>query len=147
MERLDNPALKALADAWSVRVFEQLDQLGREVWPPLRELKGLLPRPRLVERHWVEGPAMLGEGVAWAVSHTVKPSAFDERGRLSQGEREYWLALIRPGSPPLLTIEGAEVTTGPLGGPEALVQMVEQARRFGPRRESFYGNKGPLSHP
>ncbi|HEC23730.1 MAG TPA: hypothetical protein ENI95_12530 [Chloroflexi bacterium] len=146
MGRIRKPELQTLADEWSPVVRELLDQLGKKIWPPKKERPSLLQKPRLITRYSLEGPAQRGNELAWALSHTTRPSSFDDTGRLTEGEREFWLVTLRPGDPPTFRIEGAQVIADIPADREALRKALRRARKMGPKVQTFYGNKGPLSH-
>lgn len=146
MGRIHNPALQTLADQWSDVITELLDRLGEQTWPPRKIRRGLLKKPEIVKRHLVEGPAQRGQGLVWALSHTSRPSSFDEEGNLSQGERHYWLLYLEVDSPPIFRIEGAGNVDDVPASRQNLERALEAARQQGPKIELFYGNKGPLSH-
>jgi hypothetical protein len=142
--RIDDLELQALAEQWSQIVKELLHEMGQRVWPPLKTRR-MLVRVNIVPRYLVEGPAQWGDSLVWAVSHTINPSSFDDQGRLSKGERACWLVMLHPGPPPTFTLEGRQIATGIAADRDALAQAVNDSVQSGPKSETFYGNKGPLS--
>jgi hypothetical protein len=146
MGRITDPGLQALAEAWSPVVLELLDEVGQRVWPPHKERRGLFGKPVIITRYSLEGPAQRSGQLLWALSHTSQPSTFDEYGTLSEGEREFWLVALQPGSPPLFSVEGARLHERIPVDSEALLKALNDSRKEGPKTERFYGNKGPLSH-
>ncbi|GEM_PF-3102924 len=146
MGRITEPQLRVLADEWTPVVLELLDEMARRVWPPVRERRGMFSKSTLITRYDLEGPAQRDGKLVWAVSHTSRPSAFDDYGQLSEGERQFWLVTLMPGSPPFFCVEGAQAHERIPVDKDALRQALNQAYREGPKTERFYGNKGPLSH-
>jgi hypothetical protein len=143
--RIHDPDLQHLADHWSPVVHELLHDVGQQIWPPIK-LRRMLVNVTTVARYVVEGPAQWGSALIWAVSHTTNPSSFDEQGRLSRGERAYWLVKLHPGNPAFFIVEGAQVITGVAADRDAVTLALKQAVQSGPKCENFYGNKGPLCH-
>jgi hypothetical protein len=137
---------RALAETWSPVVCEILEKIGQRCWPPKKERQGLLARPKKVARYGIEGPTPHGDGVAWALYHTSRPSSFDSHGTLTEGEREYWLVTLHPGAPPTFSVRGADAINAIPLDRSALQQALAAAQEAGPRVEVFLGNKGPLSH-
>jgi len=125
-------------------VFEVLDELGKRTWPPVKERQGLLSRPNLIARYSLEGPAQRGNEIVWALSHTSRPSTFDVDGKLTKGERQYWLVYLRAGEPLTFRVEGKTTLDGISADRWALREALKQADH--PVIEAFYGNKGPLRH-
>ncbi len=146
MGRIRQPELRDLADKWKPTVHELLDEMGRRTWRPKKERNWLFGETRVILRHSLEGPLPRGDAVAWALSHTSIPSSFDAQGTLSEGLREYWILSLELGPPPTFRIEGAESITNIPADERSLRQALVRARKQGPKVESFYGNKGPLSH-
>lgn len=146
MARIPEPGLQALLGTWSPRVMAALQAMGSQRWPPYQEKQGFLKRPKLIPRFAVEGPLERGGEVLWAASHTLSPSAFDKHGRLTQGEREYWIIGLSSGEIPCFRIEGAQVLEGIPAREDALQAALAEALASGPKRDQFYGNRGPLSH-
>jgi hypothetical protein len=144
VRRIDDLELQALAEQWSPVVIGLLHEIGQRVWPPLKTRR-MLVRVNIVPRYLVEGPAQWGDSLVWAVSHTINPSSFDDQGRLSKGERACWLVMLHPGQPPTFTLEGRQIATGIPAEQDALAPALSQAVQTGPKSETFYGNKGPLS--
>jgi hypothetical protein len=142
--RINDIELQQLAEQWSPVVYDLLHDLGRRVWPPLRTRR-MLVKVRLIPRYLVEGPAQWDDMLVWAVSHTSNPSSFDERGRLSKGERACWLVMLNQGESATFSIEGKQIISGITADREGLAQALSQAAQSGPKSETFYGNKGPLS--
>jgi hypothetical protein len=145
MGRIREPELRALAERWSPVVRSLLGELGEKTWPPVKIRYNLLRKPRVIERHLIEGPVWQGRRLAWALSHTNKPSVFDDRGRLTQGERKYWVVALASANPVSFRVEGAGVVEGIPAEESALREAIEAAGRQGPKVGSFYGNKGPLT--
>jgi hypothetical protein len=146
MGRIREPELKALAERWTPIVVDLLNELGESTWKPVKERYSLLRKPLIVKRHLVEGPVQRGTKLAWAVSHTGRPSAFNERGVLGEGERRYWMVTLDTTGPLSFRVEGAGVVEGITPEAGALKEALQKARGEGPKVEVFYGNKGPLSH-
>lgn len=146
MGRIVDPGLQTLADQWSPVVTSLLDALGSRVWPPKKQRQGLFRKPILIYRYSLEGPAQREGKLVWALSHTARPSSFDDRGVLGQGEREFWVITLSPGSSPRFTIQGSDVQPDIPADAEVLREALHAAQQAGPKREVFYGNKGPLSH-
>lgn len=146
MGRILEPALKTLDECWSPVVTDLLDGLGRKTWKPRQVRRGLLEKPVTVMRHLVEGPAQRGKVLLWAVSHTSRPSTFDERGELGEGERYCWIVALSSESPTTFKIIGANTIENIPPDEKALGEALRQAAQAGPKHETFYGNKGPLSH-
>jgi len=142
--RIGDPALRALAETWTPVVFEVLDELGKRTWPPLKERPSLLSKPNLIARYSLEGPAQRGDEIAWALSHTSRPSTFDDQGKLTKGERHYWLVYLRTGEPLTFRVESKTTLDGIPANQQALQNALKQAKD--PVTETFYGNKGPLRH-
>jgi hypothetical protein len=146
-EQPNESLLQSLAKAWSPVVLGALDELGKQSWPPLSERRGLLGKPRpTVTRYTLEGPKQRGNEFVWALSHTSRPSVFDDNGILTIGERHFWLVFLGTGSPSTFRIEGAEGLDEIPAEPQELKIALQRAGEVGPRVESFYGNKGPLTH-
>lgn len=146
MGRIREPELIRLAEEWSPVVHELLDEMGQRVWPHKKIRRSLFSRPEIIVRYTIEGPVQRGSAIAWSLTHTSKPSAFDSSGVLSKGERQFWLVTIHPGTPPQFAVEGAQTQAQIPVGREALFQALQQARKDGPMVQEFYGNKGPLSY-
>jgi len=146
MGRIREPELQGLAEQWSSTVYEMLRSLGDQRWPPKKIRRGLFSRPEIIQRYTVDGPTQWGNTLVWAVSHTSRPSAFDDSGNLTKGEREFWIIKLDRGPTPLFSIEGAEILSDIAADRNALSEALEQAQRSGPRVEEYFGNKGPLSH-
>lgn len=146
MGRIREPELQALAEKWSPIVTALLDQLGQQVWHPKKVRRSLFVKPQVIIRHLIEGPTQRSGKVLWSLSHTLVPSAFDDSGTLTKGEREYWLVALQQGDPPTFLVSGKETIENIPAGERALEQALKQAQVQGPKVESFYGNKGPLSH-
>lgn len=146
MGRIADSDLRRLADQWSPIIRELLHEMGTRRWPPLKQRQGLFGRPVLINRHDVEGPMERDGRLIWALSHTSRPSFFDERGILSKGERQFWLIALQAGEPLCFRIEGA--STHQTTSPEinSLRESLACAERDGPSITTFYGNKGPLCH-
>jgi hypothetical protein len=142
--RILEPEFQALADQWSPVVYDLLHDLGRQVWPPIK-VRHMLVRVKVVPRYLVEGPVQRGDSLAWALSHTINPSSFDEQGRLTKGERACWIVTLHAGQPPTFSIEGRQVSAGIPADHDALAQALRQAGQSAPQLETFYGNKGPLT--
>lgn len=147
MGRIRDSELAVLAEKWSPVVVELLGEIGNHVWPPKKIRRSLFSRAELVPRFSVEGPLQREQAVVWAISHTIKPSTFDDAGNLSEGEREFWLVKLEAGNPPMFTIEGAQKQDHLRADRDLLMQGFQRARKEGPKSERYYGNKGPLSHP
>lgn len=145
MNGIEDPDLRALAEEWSPLVMELLDALGRAVWPPKKFRRWLLDKPQTLMRYMLEGPARQGDSVVWALSHTSRPSSFDYYGRLTPGERHTWVIRLSPGSQPEFTVEGAQTHDHVPADRDALRAALDAAKSAGPRVQTFYGNKGPLS--
>jgi hypothetical protein len=146
MGRIDDAACQKLADAWSVRLLNALDELGCKTWPPFTAKRGFLAKPQEITPYSLEGPVQINGQVCWAVAHVRRPSSFSVAGTLSPGECDFWLIRLRPGDPPIMTIEGAETTSVAVSVGTDWQGVLEQAATAGPKREQFYGNKGPLRH-
>ena len=146
MGRIQEPALRDLADRWSPIVQELLYEIGQRVWPPKKIKRSIFSKAEFIMRFSVEGPVQFGDRAAWALSHTSRPSGFDSSGTLSKGEREFWLLTLENGNPPLFRIEGASVEERIPASRENLLDALNSARKHGPRVETYFGNKGPLSH-
>jgi len=146
MGRIEDPELQILSAQWSQLIVDALDKIGREMWPPFRERRGLLAQSRQVIPYSLEGPTVIAEQLFWAVSHITRPSAFDDKGNLSRGERAYWVISLKPGSPPIMTVEGAQAISLPLDPTTDWQSSLNRVVQGGPKVETFYGNKGPLSH-
>jgi hypothetical protein len=138
-----SPDLQLLADEWSPIVMSLLNRLGQEVWPVRKRRRSLLAKAETVIPYSVEGPAQQDDALIWSLFHTSRPSAFDDRGRLQPGQREYWLITLESG---FFTFEGAETQNNIPATVDAFTQAVSKAQQSGPKAEAFYGNKGPLSH-
>src|SRR5687768_8825730 len=138
-----SPELQPLADEWSPIVSGLLKRLGQDVWPSRKRRRWLLAKAETVIPYSVEGPSPHAGGLMWSLFHTSRPSAFDDRGMLSKGQREYWLITLESG---FFTIEGAQILSGIPATVDALTQSLIEAQQSGPKVETFYGNKGPLSH-
>lgn len=137
---------QALINAWSPVVMAALNDIAGRRWPPHQEKRGLFRRPKLTARYALEGPLWRGGQVLWAISHTLRPSVFDRRGSLTEGEREYWIVALTAGEPPCFTIEGAQVLADIPADQAALQAGLDEALAAGPKHDRFYGNRGPLSH-
>ena len=146
MGQIQDPALQSLSVAWSQTFLDALDRIGREAWPLFKERRGLLGQSRTVIPYTLEGSIAVAGQVFWAVTHVSRPSGFDASGDLLRGERAYWLISLRPGGPPMMTIEGSKVINFPLDPSTDWQALLNQAVQAGPKVEEFYGNKGPLSH-
>lgn len=146
MGRIDDPELQRLIALWSEVILRELDRIGQQHWPPFKEKRGLLGKPREIIPYSVEGPRLLGARVCWALSHVRKPSSFDLTGSLLPGERAFWLLALQPGDPASLTIEGSQTIHLALTAVEDLQEALNRASLAGPKVEDFYGNKGPLNH-
>ena len=146
MGRISDPPLRALAKTWTPVVFEVLDELGKRIWPPVKERPGLLGKPIVITRYSLEGPVQHGDEIVWALSHTSKPSTFDAQGNLTEGERLFWLVHLRTGRALVFRIEGRMIVDGVLANQRDLRDALKQAEPY-PIVETFYGNKGPLRHP
>lgn len=138
-----SPELESLADEWSPIVIDLLKRLGQDIWPIKKRRRSLFAKAETVIPYSIEGAVQQGGALRWSVFHTSRPSAFDDRGMLSKGQREYWLITLDSG---LFTIEGLEIIRDVPVTVDALTQAVTIAQQFGPKVEAFYGNKGPLSH-
>src|SRR5690348_9190019 len=103
MGRIREPELQSLSERWSPILSEMLQDLGDKAWPPKKIRKSLFSRAEIIRRYTVEGPAQWGSLLVWAVSHTSRPSAFDNHGNLTKGEREFWLIKLESGPSPLFT--------------------------------------------
>ncbi len=147
MGRILDPQLRNLADQWSAVVQELLDGIGSRSWPPRKVRRSVFGKPELVVRYVQEGPVQRGNRIGWAVSHTSRPSTFDDQGNLSEGERQYWIVWLEAGTPALFTVEGSQIETGIPAERGALSQALMRSWKAGPRQQRFYGNKGPLSQP
>jgi hypothetical protein len=145
MGRIREPELRALAERWSPVVRSLLDELGERMWPPAKIRYSLLRKPCVIKRHLIEGPVRQGRRLTWALSHTSKPSVFDDRGRLSQGERKYWILTLDSTNPASFHMEGTGVVEGVPAEESALREAIEAAGQQGPKVDNFYGNKGPLT--
>ena len=146
MGRIREPALRELADQWSPIVQELLHEIGQRIWPPKKIKRSLFSKAEIIIRFSIEGPVEFGDRAAWALSHTSRPSTFDASGTLSEGEREFWLLTLENGNPPLFRIEGASVQDHIPANRDHLLEALNSARKAGPRIETYFGNKGPLSH-
>lgn len=146
MGRIREPALRELAEQWSPIVQELLREIGQRVWPPKKIKHSLFSKPEVIIRFSIEGPVEHGNRAAWALSHTSRPSTFDVSGMLSEGEREFWLLTLENGNPPLFHLEGALLEERIPASRDRLLEALNSARKAGPRIETFFGNKGPLSH-
>ena len=144
MGRINDPDCQRLAEEWSDRLLSALDDIGCRTWPPFIVKRGFLAKPQEITPYSLEGPVQIGAQVCWSVAHVRRPSTFNEMGILSPGERDFWFVCLRPGSPPTLTIEGAEVVRISLVAETDVQAALDQATDAGPKREEFYGNKGPL---
>jgi hypothetical protein len=144
--RIPEPELQSLVETWSPLVIAALTETGSRRWPPHREKQGFLKRPRLIPRFTVEGPVWRGGEILWAASHTLSPSAFDKRGSLTQGEREYWIVRLSTGEAPRFRIEGAQAIEDVPVREDTLQAALVEALAAGPKQDRFYGNRGPLSH-
>jgi hypothetical protein len=147
MDNNIEPDLQSLIDTWSSIVIEGLKQMGDHRWPPHQEKQGLLKRPKAIQRFAIEGPIPREGDVLWALSHTISPSTFDIRGNLTEGEREYWIVGLSPGKKPVFRVDGAKSAAGIPADQAKLQAALDDALAAGPRRDRFYGNRGPLSHP
>jgi len=136
---------EVLIETWSPVVMAALQDIGTQYWPPHQEKRGLFRRPRLVPRFTLEGPTLRGGEVLWAASHTLKPSVFDTRGSLTEGEREYWIVGLACREPPCFRVEGAQHRADIPARAETLQAALLEALAAGPKHDSFYGNRGPLS--
>jgi hypothetical protein len=143
---IQEPELKTLVDLWSPVVVAALEKMGDTAWPPYREKQGLLRKPRLIPRFTLEGPIQRGADILWSVSHTVRPSFFDQHGHLTKGQREYWIVALSTGEPASFRIDGAHTINISATDSDALRQAIGEAQAAGPRQNTFYGNRGPLSH-
>jgi len=137
---------EALIKTWSPVVIAALQDIGGQRWPPHQEKRGLLRRPKLIARFTVEGPLRSGSEILWAASHTLRPSVFDKRGSLIEGEREYWLVGLSCGESPCFRVEGAVQVRDIPARTDALKAALLEALAAGPKQDRFYGNRGPLSH-
>lgn len=146
MGRIQEADLRSLIEFWSPVVTAALEHMGSQRWPPHQQKQGFLKRPKLIPRFMVEGPVRRGGEVLWAASHTISPSAFDTHGNLSEGRREYWIVALVAGEPPHIRIEGAQTMEGILAESKAFQAALAEALAAGPRNDTFYGNRGPLSH-
>ena len=146
MDKFIDPELQPLIDTWSPVVMAGLKQLGDQRWPPHEEKQGFLKRPKVIQRFAIEGPIQRDGEIQWAASHTVSPSTFDIRGNLTEGEREYWVVALTPGKKPVFRIDGAQSATGIAATEAKLKAALDEALAAGPKRDRFYGNRGPLSH-
>lgn len=135
--------LQPLEDEWSPVVIGLLNQMGEQIWPPKKRRRSLLAKAETVIPYSIEGPVQHGSMLVWSLFHTNRPSSFDDRGMLQQGERSYWLIKLEAG---IFTIQGAETLRGIPAAVDTLTQALNEARQSGARTEVFYGNKGPLSH-
>src|SRR5687768_11576596 len=95
--------LQAVAEEWSQVAFGLLNRLGQEVWPSRKRRPSLLAKAQIVIPYSIEGAAQRGSALIWSLFHTSRPSAFDDRGVLQQGQREYWLITLESG---VFAIEG-----------------------------------------
>lgn len=145
MGRITEPSLQSLAIEWNENIRHELNELAKKMWPPLRESQGLFQKPRVIDRFILEGPVQRAGELVWAVSHTSSPSTFDDDGNLTEGRRECWILAIAEGSPAAFRLEGSTTHTGELTNLKALKIVLERAYKEGPRQDTFYGNKGPLS--
>ena len=146
MGRILDAELKALTDRWSPMVVHLLKDLGERQWPPKKIRRGLFKKPEFIPRFSLEGPVPYRGGVAWSISHTSLPSAFDEYGVLSEGQREYYLVLLQNGAPPSFCVEGDITQEDVQSDDDKLTHAIQEAYKHGPKHDLFYGNKGPLSH-
>lgn len=146
MAQVEQPERQALLEAWSPRVIAGLQEIGKQRWPPYQLKQGFLKRPKAIPRFEVEGPIWREGEFLWAASHTISPSTFDKRGSLTKGEREYWLVGLSAGEAPEFRVEGAQAVGGIPASEDALQAALTEALASGPRRDTFYGNRGPLSH-
>ena len=146
MGRISDPLHQKLAEDWSERILSALNDLGTRTWPPFTVKRGFLAKPQVITPYSLEGPVPMGGKLCWAIAHIRRPSTFSVAGALSPGEREFWLVSLNPGSPPAISIEGAQVVTLSLDTESDLQTALNQAAAVGPKREEFYGNKGPLRH-
>jgi hypothetical protein len=146
MGRIANSALRRLADQWSPIIHELLHNMGTRQWPPLKQRQSLFGKPVLISRYNVGGPVERDGQLVWALSHTSRPSSFDERGILSQGERQFWLVTLQSDDPLRFRIEGASAHHAIAATIPSLREALIRAERDGPKVEAFYGNKGPLHH-
>lgn len=147
MGRIHESGLRLLAEQWSPIVINTLSKLGSQTWPPIKQRRHLLAKPRIIQRFLIEGPAPRGKDIVWAVSHTSKPSYFDDKGRLTEGERKYWLVTLQANQePPAFEIRGAQTFNNVPLNEQAFVEAVRKAGQAGPIIDHFYGNKGPITH-
>lgn len=146
MGRISDPTYQKLAEDWSERILSALDDLGSRTWPPFKIKRGFLAKPQVITPYSMDGPVQVGEQLCWTVAHIRRPSTFSVMGALSPGEREFWLVSVTPGSPPHISIEGAQVVYKVLDTEVDFQNALDQAAVAGPKREEFYGNKGPLRH-
>ena len=146
MGRISDPACQELAEDWSERILSALDDLGQKTWPSITVKRGFLAKPQVIVPYTLEGPMEISGRVCWAIAHIHHPSTFSVAGTLSAGERDFWMVSLRPGSPPSVTIEGAKVVDRHLSEERDWQAALDQAAAAGPKREEFYGNKGPLRH-
>ena len=146
MGRIHESGLRLLAEQWSPIVIDTLSELGSQTWPPIKQRRHLLAKPRIIQRFLIEGPAPQGKDIVWAVSHTSKPSYFDDKGRLTEGERKYWLVTLHANQePPAFEIRGAHTFNNVPLNEQAFVEAVRKAGQAGPKTDHFYGNKGPIT--
>ena len=146
MGRISDPACQKLAEDWSERILSALDELGRQTWPPFTVKRGFLAKPQIITPYSLDGPVQIGGLVCWAIAHISRPSTFNVVGNLSAGERDFWLVCLKPGSPPTLSVEGAKAVSREFAAETDLQTTLAQVAASGPKREEFYGNKGPLRH-
>ncbi len=146
MGRIHESGLRRLAEQWSPIVIDTLSGLGTQTWPPVKKRRHILEKPRIIQRFLIEGPASSGQDIIWALSHTSWPSYFDDRGRLTEGERKFWLITLHADQePPVFEIQGAQTFNSIPLDRQAFVKAVEKAGQAGPKVDHFYGNKGPIT--
>jgi hypothetical protein len=146
MGRIHESGLRRLAEQWSPIVIDALSELGSQNWPPVTQRRHLLAKPRIIQRFLIEGPAPRGKDIVWAVSHTSKPSYFDDKGRLTEGERKHWLVTLHTGQkPPVFEIQGVQTFNNVPLDKQAFVEAIKKAGQAGPKIDTFYGNKGPIT--
>jgi len=146
MGRISDAACQKLAEDWSERILSALDDLGRQTWPPFTVKRGFLAKPQVITPYSLDGPVQIGGRVCWAIAHINRPSTFNVAGDLSAGERHFWIVSLKPSSPPIFSVEGTEEFSRELVAETDLQTALTQAAAAGPKREEFYGNKGPLRH-
>ena len=144
MGRIGDASLRALVEIWTPEVFDVLGELGKRTWPPIKEQQSLFSRPNHVARYSLEGPAQRDDQIVWALSHTSNPSTFDDQGKLTMGERQYWLVYLQTGDSQAFRVEGNRKLDGIPADKKALREALRQVGH--PVTEAFYGNKGPLRH-